>query len=187
MKRPAFALLILTSWCATASSADSTSKKATVIVRGAHCEACVQSIRKELSAVKGVKFVGEDLHAGKSPRFFSEPFGIEVGASLENGIGAAGKAVAKSQSPHRREVPPRLHLVLFTDFEIDEASVSKLRGTLQPVNGVLAEEAGGLGGFPRKRIYWIRLEPAGGADLDEIVKAAREAVDVRLVEEDPDP
>lgn len=156
--------------------------KVTVLVRGVHCADCVKAVQEQISRLKGVKFVSDDLKAGKAPRYFSDPFEIEVGGSLDDGIGAVARAVSKAKTAYRDKVPPRLHLVLFTDFAINESSVSKLRGALQNVNGVLPEEAGGLGGFPQKQWYWVRLEPAGGADLKEILTAAKDALDVRLQE-----
>lgn len=157
--------------------------KATVLVRGVHCEACVAAIRKSLERVKGVAVDAEMVHIGKKPRYFTEPFPVEVGNSLETGIGALAKATAEAKTPHADDIPPRLNLVLYTEQRIDEPAVIALRAALRDVNGVLVQESGGLGGMPNRGIYWIRLEPAGGADLHTIFKAAKLAVDVTLTDD----
>jgi copper chaperone CopZ len=158
--------------------------KVTVSVRGAHCAACARAIRGQLAKFKGVKFVADDLKPGESPQYFSDPFEMQVGRTLDTGIGAVAKLVAAAKTPHRDDIPPRLNLVLFTDFTIDEVSVSRLREELLPINGVLVNEPGGLGGRPKDGFFWIRLEPAGGAELREIVDGAKKAVAVRLREEE---
>ena len=68
--------------------------KVTVLVRGVHCDACVDAVRRSLSSVKAVQIDPQDVVRGEQPRYFSEPFVVEVGDSLENGIGALAKATA---------------------------------------------------------------------------------------------
>ena len=55
-----------------------------------------------------------------------------------------------------------------------------LRAVLRDVNGVLVQQSGGLGGIPNRGFYWVRLEPAGGADLADIFRAAQKATNVTL-------
>ena len=157
--------------------------KATVLVRGAHCEACVAAVRKGLTSVKGARVDPATIRVGEKPRYFSEPFVVEVGDTLDTGIGALAKAVAEARTPHRDDIPPRLNVVLFTERTIDEPSVMALRAALRDVNGVLVQESGGLGGFPQRGFYWVRLEPAGGADLQQVFQAAKKAVEVSLTDE----
>jgi len=151
-----------------------------VLVRGVHCDECVAAIRKKLSRVKGVKLDVSEINRGEKRRYFSDPVEVEVGKTLDDGIGALAKATAESKSPHADDLPPRLNLVLYTDQAITEESVMALRAALREVNGVLVQESGGLGGFPKRGFYWVRLEPAGGADLADIFRAAQKAADVTL-------
>jgi hypothetical protein len=128
-----------------------------------------------------VKVDPDEVLRGEKPRYFSDPFRVEVGNTLKTGIGALAKATAEAKTPHRDDIPPRLNLVLYTDQTIDEPSVMALRAALRDVNGVLVQESGGLGGFPNRGFYWVRLEPTGGADLEEVFNAAKQAVDVSLI------
>jgi copper chaperone CopZ len=179
MRLAVVAMLLMYVWAVDLAAEEKT--KATVLVRGVHCDTCVAAIRKELAAVEGVKVDTDKVLRGKKPRYFSEPFVVEVGATLATGIGALAKATAAAKTPHKDDIPPRLNLVLYTDRTIDEPSVMALRAALRKVNGVLVQESGGLGGMPSQGFYWIRLEPAGGADLQDVFKAAKSATEVSLL------
>ncbi len=180
--RCAVAVLLVVLVCSVNVQAEEKTK-ATVLVSGVHCDACVAAIRKGLASVKGVEVDPEKVLKGEKPKYFSEPFTVHVGSTLETGIGALAKATAEADSPHNDDLPPRLNLVLYTDRTIDESSVMALRQALREVNGVLVEESGGLGGFPNRGFYWVRLEPAGGADLQAVFEAAKQAADVSLLDE----
>lgn len=182
MRLLAVALLIVS--CLGSEANAEELRKATVLVRGAHCKECVSAIRKQLASVKGVKLDVGAISVGKKRRFFSEPFVVEVGKTLDTGIGALAKATAEAKTPHGDDIPPRLNLVLFTDQRIDEPSVMALRAALRQVNGVLVVENGGLGGMPDRGLYWIRLEPVGGAELQDVFNAAKSAVDVSLLDDE---
>lgn len=160
--------------------ADAQATKATVLVRGAHCDACVAAVRKQVAGLEGVKAPLEDINKGERPQYFSAPFHVQLGSRLETGLGALGKAVAEAPTPHRDDLPPRLHLVLYTQDQIDEPSVMALRAALRDVNGVVVDEPGSLGGRPQLGWYWVQIEPAGGADLEAVLAAAKKAVDVTL-------
>lgn len=179
MRCAALILLVVLVGAANVQAEERT--KATVLVSGAHCDACVAAIRKGVASVKGVKVDPDSILRGEKPKYFSEPFTVEVGSTLETGIGALAKATAEAKSPHADEFPPRLNLVLYTSRTINESSVMALRAALREVNGVLVEESGGLGGMPSRGFYWVRLEPAGGADLQTVFDAAKQAADVSLV------
>ncbi len=159
---------------------DAPANKATVLVQGVHCDACVRALRVKLGSVKGVRLNADEILRGEKPRYFSPPFVVLLGDTLDTGLGALAKATAAADTPHGDDLPPRLNLVLFTAQSINEESVMALRSALREVNGVLVQEAGGLGGFPDRGFYWVRLEPAGGADLKEVFAAARRAVPVSL-------
>ena len=119
------AILASTVVIGAAGRAEADDKKpitVTVLVRGAHCDACTKAVSKELSKVKGIRFDEATVFSGTKPRYFSDPLELQIGHTLDTGIGAAAKAVSKSETPHRDDIPPRLHLVLFTDRDIDEAS-----------------------------------------------------------------
>ena len=177
------ALSILTVHLLHPSSQAAETMKATVLVRGVHCDACVAVIRKNLASVKGVKLDVSQIQRGEKRRYFSEPLPVEVGTTLDTGIGALAKAAAEAKTPHADDIPPRLNLVLYTEQAINEESVMAMRTALREVNGVLVQESGGLGGFPSRGFYWVRLEPAGGADLRDVFRAAKQAADVTIAPE----
>ena len=154
---------------------DKQGTKVTVLIEGVHCDACVRAVRARLAGVKGVQLEPDDVYRGEKPKYFSDPFVVRLGKTTETGLGALAKATATAATPHANDVPPRLHLVLFTKKTIDEPSVSALRMALSDTNGVTVFESGALGAFIQKGWYWIRLDPAGGADLEELVTAAKQA------------
>ena len=160
--------------------------KLTVLVEGAHCDACVRAVCAKLDRVKGVKLETDDIYRGEKPKYFSDPFLVRFGKTTESRLGAVSKATAAAKTPHASDVPPRLHLVLFSKNPIDEDSVSALRMALSQTNGVLVFESGGLGAFIDKGWYWIRLDPAGGADLEDIMQAAKKAGTFQLLDPNDD-
>ena len=158
--------------------------KVTVLVRGADSEQAVEVLTKALKAVKGIKFEADDVTVGEKPRWFSEPFVVEL--SPENYIGELAKAVSEASTPNRRERPPLLNLVLYTGVGIDERAVTDLRDRLREVNGVEPVVSGGLGGLPDEGYYWLQLEDKGGAELQHVVDAVKTAdLDLSLVADGP--
>lgn len=155
----------------------------TFIIKGVHCDACVRSLRTSLAKVQGVQYNSDDIAKGAKPRYFSEPLVIKIADLDKTSIGALGEAIGKAKTPHRDDLEPRLNLVLYTSQRIDEDAVVALRSELMNVNGLEVIQPGGLGGFPGKGYFWVRLEPAGGADLAETIRAAKKAVPVTLKKE----
>ena len=149
--------------------------KVAFLVKGAHCDRCVTVLRKATGKVKGIKFNVDRIQPGEKPKFFSEPFVIEIADMKKTHIGAIAKAVSEANTPHKDDLPPSLNLVLYTPDQIDEEAVMRLRSKLMDVNGVEVLLPGGLGGFPNKGFYWIRLEGAGGAELKDILAAVEKA------------
>jgi hypothetical protein len=181
MNRMAIPFFSLATICCLSSAAVASEPiKVTVIVRGVLCDQCVMALRESWAEVKGIKFDAEQIRRGERPRYFSEPFVIEVADSQQTSIGSLGAAVAKAKTPHQEDLPPRLNLVLYTSEVIDEDSVVALRSELMNVNGLEVVQPGGLGGFPNKGYFWVRLEPAGGADFNEILTSAKKAVRVSI-------
>ena len=153
----------------------SKSIKVSVLIRGANNDESVDVLRKALSAVKGIRFKPDEIVKGKRPKYFTEPFVVEVLEPKVNSIGELAKAVGEAKTPHREDLPPKLNLVLYTPDPIDEPSVMNLRSELMNVNGTEPLENGGLGGFPRRGFYWLQLETAGGAALKDVLDGCRRA------------
>ena len=152
--------------------------KVTVVVRGVHCDQCVNALRESLTKVKGVKFDAEQIRLGERPRYFSEPFVVEIADAQQTSVGSLGAAVAKAKTPHREDLPPRLNLVLYTSEIIDEDSVVALRSELMNVNGLEVVQPGGLGGFPNNGYFWVSVlifvylytarRPSGNASVETV-------------------
>ena len=157
-------------------SADKKSKvtQVTVVIRGVHCSRDAQVLLKQLKKRAGIKTKIKKINAGKTPKFFSQPLSISL--SLEKtDVGTLAELVSKVKTPHRKEFPPKLNLVLFTTEDINEPSVMRLRRVLRPINGLEVDAPGGLGGFPKRGYYWVQLENAGGAGIKEIQAALLKA------------
>lgn len=152
----------------------------TVSARGAHCDACVEQIRKALGKLDGIKFDKDQLQPGDKRRYFTDPFVVTIKDRTKTHVGALAEAVGKADTPHKDDVPPGINLVLFTPNRINEEAIITLRDALRKVNGVEVREDvfAGLGGIPDKGYVWIKLENAGGAALKDIVDAAKTADDM---------
>jgi len=119
------------------------------LIRGAHCDEVLDVLRKTLAGVKGIRFKPEDIHAGKKPKWFSDPFMVEFlnpdRDPLKPNVGSLATVIGDARTPHRDDLPPKLNLVLYTPDDIDEPAVMALRSELMDVNGVEVLEPGGLG------------------------------------------
>lgn len=153
--------------------------KVTFTLHGAHCRDCVASMRASLMKLKGVKFKEEDVQPAdkprkQRPRFFSPLFEVSVEDIEVTDIGAFAEAVKKGGTPHEDDVETGINLVLFPSKTIDEELIMDFRAALRQVNGVEVDASGGLGGkLTEQGHIWIRLEDAGGAGLEEVMRAAR--------------
>lgn len=114
------------------------------------------------------------IQVGTAPRYITKPIEVTIKDRENAYVGQLAKAVAEANTPHDREASRGIFVVLYTPDTIDEEAVVALREALRPVNG-LEVAAGQLGGFPRHGYFWVRLEDAGGAELSDIIKAARKA------------
>ena len=170
------ALLAIATLSATAAAAEKPKPaKVTVILRGARTATDNKAMIAALSGVKGITYSGDKVIVGAKPRYFSDPFIVSIADTNTTNVGALAAAVSKAKTSARKDLPPKANIVLFTDDEITEETVTSLRGALRKVNGLDVDAPGGLGGFPAKGYYWVRLEDAGGATLDEIRAALRKA------------
>ena len=136
-------------------------------------------LRASLKKLKGVKFKEEDIQPAEKPRklrprFFSPLFEVSIEDIEATNIGAFAEAVKKGGTPHEDDVETGINLVLFPSKTIDEELIMDFRATLRQVNGLEVDASGGLGGKLNDEAYiWIRLEDAGGAGLEEVLRAAR--------------
>lgn len=179
-------LAAITLACATtAPAADPKPVKLTVAFRGMATEEDAAAVRKEMEKVKGIKIRVEDIQPGeKAPfgHYFSPPVEIELVDPSKTDLGHLGKVVAAVKVKERKDVPPpALVLVLFTpELDVDSPRVRALRAAVLDVVGI-EPQPGGLGGWKAERRYWIRMDPAGGAKLDEILAAIKKAdIEVQL-------
>jgi copper chaperone CopZ len=157
---------------------DDKSTKLTFTLHGAHCKDCVDRMRLSLKKLAGVKFLDEDVKPAKEPRklrprFFSPQFEVTIADVEATNIGAFAAAVKKGGTPHEEDVETGVNLVLFPSKTIDEELIMDFRSALRDVNGLEVDANGGLGGDFKKGFVWIRLEDAGGAGLEEVLRAAR--------------
>ena len=83
---PLIVLAILT--CLSSVAIAAKPIKVMVIVRGVHCDRCVKSVSKSLAEVKGIKFDVTQITRGARPRYFSEPFVIELADAQQTSIGS---------------------------------------------------------------------------------------------------
>ena len=150
-------------------------QKVTVLVRGVHCFECVDSLRTSLEKMKGIRFDPSAIDTGQKPRFFSEPFVIEIRDPEKTILGAVAHTVSETKTAHRRKFPPSLNLVLYTSDRITEEAVVALRQAVKDVNGLEPMASGGVGGFPNKGFFWLKLEGAGGAVFKDVLKAIEDA------------
>jgi len=172
----AFAVVIVTfdtSWSDQQALQKPT--KVSIIIRGAHCDPGVKILRATLGKLKGIKYRADDIEKGSKPKYFTDPFIVEIADTRKTNIGALATVVSEAKTPHRDDVPPKDNLVLYTPDRIDEPSVMALRSSLRDVNGLEVDAPGGLGGFPKRGYYWIQLENAGGAALSDIMTAAKKS------------
>ena len=182
------ALTLLLSSSAGAESGDQAKDKGTRLtftLHGAHCRHCVASLRASLKKLKGVKFKEEGIQPAEKPRrlrprFFSPLFEVSIEDIEATNIGTFAEAVRKGGTPHEDDVETGVNLVLFPSKTIDEDLIMDFRSTFRQVNGLEVDANGGLGGKQNEEAYiWIRLEDAGGAGLEEVMRAAR-SVDSRI-------
>lgn len=157
---------------------DDKSTKLTFTLHGAHCKDCVARMRTSLTKLKGVKFKNEDVKPAKKPRrlrprYFSPLFEVTIEDVGATNIGAFAAAVKKDGTPHEEDVETGVDLVLFPSKVMSEELIMDLRSALRDVNGVEVDASGGLGGDFKEGWVWIRLEDAGGAGLEEVLRAAR--------------
>lgn len=152
----------------------------TIVLRGAATERDIPELIKALRSAKGVRVHTEDVGLGfrRFNNRFTSPIVVsfpKVPGDEDANIGALASAVAKAKTSSREEHPPGVNLILFTDDQIKETSISALRSSLSKVNGVEVDQAGGLGASIQDGWCWVRLENAGGAMLLEIEKNASES------------
>ena len=145
--------------------------RATIIIRGARSERVTRLFVQAIQRIPGMTFDEQDLTVGEQPQYLTDPF--EVDMTKENYVGQIAQAVAESLS--NTDLQATVNVVLFTEDPITEESVSRMRDALRNVNGVDVDANGGLGGVPKKGYYWVQLEAAGGAELKDILQAARRA------------
>jgi copper chaperone CopZ len=154
------------------------STKLTLTLHGAHCKDCVARMRTSLTKLKGVKFKNEDIKPATKPRrlrprYFSPLFEVTIENVEATNIGVFASAVKKDGTPHEDDVETGVDLVLFPSKMMSEELIMDLRSALRDVNGVEVDASGGLGGNLKEGWVWIRLEDAGGAGLEEVLRAAR--------------
>ncbi|MBC8288754.1 MAG: hypothetical protein H8E37_00400 [Planctomycetes bacterium] len=154
--------------------------KLTFTLHGAHCKDCADRMRASLKKLKGVKFKDEDIKPAKKartlrPRYFSPVFEVSVEDIQATNIGAFAAAVKKDGTAHQDDVETGVNIVLFPSKTIDEELIMDLRAALRDVNGLEVDASGGLGGSKLNETghIWIRLEDAGGAGLEDLLRAAR--------------
>ena len=147
--------------------------KVSIVIRGAHCDPGVKILKSTLGKMKGIKYRADSIKKGSKPKFFTDPFIVEIADTQKTNIGSLASVVSEAKTPHRDDFPPKVNLVLYTPDQIDEPSVMALRFSLRDVNGLEVDAPGGLGGFPKRGYYWIQLENAGGAALSDIMTAAK--------------
>lgn len=158
---------------------DGKATKLTFTLHGAHCRDCAERMRSSLKKLKGVRFKDEDLQPAKKarklrPRYFSPLFEVTIEDLQATDIGAFAAAVEKGGTAHQEDVETGVNLVLFPAKTIDEGLIMEFRAALRNVNGLEVDATGGLGGNIREGGYlWLRLEEAGGAGLEEVLRAAR--------------
>ena len=149
---------------------------------------CAVQVRTALSRTEGIKFIGNDIQPGKEPRYSTEPFVIKIADSGKTPIGDLARAVSEARTPHKKEFPPILSLILYPtelpDVMAYETALSTFRTELKSESGVDAEKTGALGGVPDRGFLWLDLAGAGGADLDGILTAAKRA-DLKVSLEKP--
>lgn len=152
--------------------------KLTFTMHGAHCIECVSRLRAALKTLKGVKFRDEDVQPTEKPRrlrprFFSPLFELSIADLQTTNIGAFAAAVKKVGTPHQDDVETGVNLILFPSQTIDEQLIMDFRSALRDVNGLEVDASGGLGGSFKDGYIWIRIEDAGGAALEDVLRAAR--------------
>ena len=124
----------------------SESRKVTVLINGVHCFQCVDDLRTALEKMKGIRFDPSAIDTGQEPRFFSEPFVIEIKDPEKTILGAVAYTVSETKTAHRRKFPPSLNLVMYTSDRITEEAVVALRQAVKDVNGLEPMSSGGVGG-----------------------------------------
>lgn len=161
-----------------ADDSDARHVKVTVIFRGAADDADLPVLMKALRETKGIQVHTEDVGFGF--RRFNNKFSTPVEVSIpkvpgdeDANVGMLAKAVSGAKTPSRGKYPPGVNLILFTDDQLNEGSISSLRSSLSRVNGLEVDKPGGLGAAIQEGWCWVRLENAGGAMLLEIEKNAR--------------
>lgn len=172
--------------CSTAASVAAAAEESqpdrtvriTVVLRGADNEEDIETLLKALRSVRGVKVADQQVNPGF--RRFNNRFTTPIIVSVpmvpgddDANIGQLATAVSKAKTGSRKEHPPGVNLILFTDDELQEQSISSLRSALNSVNGVEVNTAGGLGGNIQDGWCWIRLEDDGGAMLKEVEQKAQ--------------
>ena len=93
-----------------------------MLFRGVVTDGCAKALTKALGKVKGVKFDANAIRKGEKPRFFSDPFRVEIADLQKTEIGDIAEQLGKVETPGSKEVEPRLNLVLYTSERIDEAA-----------------------------------------------------------------
>jgi hypothetical protein len=149
----------------------------TIVLRGAASPRDLPVLLKALRSTKGVKVHTDDVGLGfrKFSNRFTTPIVVtfpKVPGDEDSNIGTLVTAVSNAKTPSREEHPPGVNLILFTDDQLKETSISALRSSLSNVNGVEVSRAGGLGASIQDGWCWVRLEDAGGAMLLDIEKNA---------------
>lgn len=173
-------LVVVATGLATPSIAQSQkAANVTLIIEGAHCDDCTRAVKTALSQQAGITFNPAEIQSGVKPRYFTEPFVIKIADASQTRIGDLARTVGETKTPHRDEFPPNLCLTLFTPDLVNvgefETAISTFRSELRFVNGVVADQPGALGGFPDRGFLWLQLDKAGGAEVEDILTAAKRA------------
>lgn len=150
----------------------------TIVLRGADTDQDIRIMLQSLRTSKAVQVKSEGVSTGfrRFGNRFSSPLVVQL-KSVPGGddvhVGQLAELLDNTSTPHRSEHPPGANLILFTTDGITEESVSALRSSLSQVNGIDVEAAGGLGANIEEGWFWIRLDPEGGAMLNDILTKAR--------------
>lgn len=159
---------------------ESSGVKVTIVLRGADSEDDLKVLVDSLKKIPGVRVHSDDVRIGfrKFNNRFTTPIVVTVPpvpGDTDVKIGMLAAAASRAETSSRREHPPGVNLILYTDETLQESSISSLRSSLSAVNGVEVSVPGGLGGNLQEGWCWIRLEKAGGAMLKEVEEKARKS------------
>ena len=187
MNRFPFILVLFLSLTCCADEPAARQVTATVVLCGADTDADVELLFKALKKVDGVTATTSEIKKGfrRFNNRFTTPIEVRiplVPGGVDSNVGALAAGVQNVKTSHPETHAPGVNLVLFTDEQMNENSISALRSALSSVNGVKVSQPGGLGGNLAEGWCWIRLEKAGGAMLNEILeKAQKSGTQFRLV------